>query len=156
MCALGSPRRLMLLAMTFNVYVFFAIMLGFALGALLTGHWNDPKGAHQSPSPTEVITLHVTGMACDACAGQLERALCEVKGVSGATVDFQNGSATVTGVRVSAVDLLAAVEACGQTASVVKATNALVPTPVDSGVQIDTVVLLQQPEPAIEEPECCR
>ena len=38
MCALGSPRRLMLLAMTFNVYVFFAIMLGFALGALLTGH----------------------------------------------------------------------------------------------------------------------
>ena len=35
---------LMLLAMTFDVYIFFSIMVGFALGTLIAGHWNDEPG----------------------------------------------------------------------------------------------------------------
>lgn len=41
----GQHYALMLLAMTFDVSVFFAVISGLALGALLFGHW------HSQPSP---------------------------------------------------------------------------------------------------------
>jgi len=34
---------LMLIAMSFNVYIFFSMMCGFAIGTLCTGHWNERR-----------------------------------------------------------------------------------------------------------------
>ena len=42
------------------------------------------------------ITLHVTGMTCGGCAGRAERALAAVPGVTKASVNLSNQSATVT------------------------------------------------------------
>ena len=45
----------MLIAMSFNAYVFFSLMLGFAIGTLLTGHWTEK--ASQPPVPREIISM---------------------------------------------------------------------------------------------------
>jgi hypothetical protein len=45
----------MLIAMSFNAFVFFSLMLGFAIGTLLTGHWTEK--ASQPPVPREIISM---------------------------------------------------------------------------------------------------
>ena len=45
----------MLIAMSFNADVFFSMMLVFAIGPLLTGHWTEK--ANQPPVPREIISM---------------------------------------------------------------------------------------------------
>ena len=45
---------IMLLAMTFDVYIFFSIMVGFALGTLIAGQLLDPEG---NPAPFTMIEV---------------------------------------------------------------------------------------------------
>lgn len=47
-----------------------------------------------APASTE-ITLHIEGMACDACASRVEKELREIDGVQRATVDFATSRARV-------------------------------------------------------------
>ena len=107
---------IMLLAMTFDVYIFFSIMVGFALGTLVAGHWNDEPGMASSTYEAHhsELQLSVTGMVCDACCCAVESALLAVPGVESAVVDLQSGSAMVVSAAVPAATLLAAVEATGK------------------------------------------
>lgn len=112
---------IMLLAMTFDVYIFFSIMVGFALGTLIAGHWNDElaTGTTSMASSTyeahhNELQLSVTGMVCDACCRAVESALLAVPGVESAVADLQSGSAMVVSAAVPAATLLAAVEATGK------------------------------------------
>jgi len=83
---------IMLLAMTFDVYIFFSIMVGFALGTLVAGHWNDEPGMASSTYEAHhsELQLSVTGMVCDACCCAVESALLAVPGVESAVVDLQS------------------------------------------------------------------
>lgn len=78
----GVSYALMLLSMTFNVYIFASIILGFGLGALLGGqlHERDPMRHKRlaeldvSPAPPaeQVTILRVDGLACSACVVAVE------------------------------------------------------------------------------------
>jgi Cu+-exporting ATPase len=46
--------------------------------------------------PTNQATLIISGMHCSGCANSVERSLSELKGVTEATVDLKNESASVT------------------------------------------------------------
>ena len=105
---------IMLLAMTFDVYIFFSIMVGFALGTLIAGHWNDEPGMAKYEAHHSELQLSVTGMVCEACCRAVESALLAVPGVESAVVDLQSGSAMVVSAAVPAATLLAAVEATGK------------------------------------------
>lgn len=117
---------IMLLAMTFDVYIFFSIMVGFALGTLIAGHWNDEPCTRNDKLATAAMAsstyeahhselqLSVTGMVCDACCRAVESALLAVPGVESAVADLQSGSAMVVSAAVPAATLLAAVEATGK------------------------------------------
>jgi copper chaperone CopZ len=43
------------------------------------------------------IHLRITGMTCGSCVGRVERALKDVRGVTGAEVNLATGSARITG-----------------------------------------------------------
>ena len=108
---------IMLLAMTFDLYIFFSIMVGFALGTLVAGHWNDLDPGMASStyeSHHSELQLSVTGMVCDACCCAVENALLAVPGVESAVVDLPSGSAMVVSAAVPAATLLAAVKATGK------------------------------------------
>ena len=62
------------------------------------------------PLPTQ--TLPIEGMTCASCVGRVERALREVPGVSGASVNLATERATVTGTAPRAA-LVAAIEDAG-------------------------------------------
>ncbi|HUZ73782.1 MAG TPA: heavy metal-associated domain-containing protein [Stellaceae bacterium] len=68
----------------------------------------DPK---KNAWPGRAV-LAISGMTCDGCANTVTRVLSRVPGVTGATVDFGSGRATVTG-NVRPEDLVAAVQAAG-------------------------------------------
>ena len=105
---------IMLLAMTFDVYIFFSIMVGFALGTLIAGHWNDEPAMAKYEAHHSELQLSVTGMVCEACCRAVESALLAVPGVESAVVDLQSGSAMVVSAAVPVATLLAAVEATGK------------------------------------------
>ena len=107
---------IMLLAMTFDVYIFFSIMVGFALGTLIAGHWNDQPSGDSSTYEEHhsELQLSVTGMVCDACCRAVESALLAVPGVESAVIDLQSSSAMVVSAAVPVPTLLAAVEATGK------------------------------------------
>lgn len=63
------------------------------------------------------ITLSITGMTCDGCAGAVTRVLSRVPGVSEARVELAAGRAIVTG-SASPDALIAAVAAAGYRAAV--------------------------------------
>lgn len=63
------------------------------------------------------ITLNITGMTCDHCAGRVTKALEELSGVT-ATVSHKNGSADILApADVSDDQLVKSVESCGYGAS---------------------------------------
>lgn len=49
------------------------------------------------PQTPQAIELNVTGMNCGHCQKSVEKALGEIDGVRGVTVDLKGGRATVTG-----------------------------------------------------------
>ena len=68
-----------------------------------------PQGSNDRAGTSE---LRVSGMTCSGCADTVTRVLSRVPGVTGATVDFGSGRATVMGSARSE-DLVAAVQAAG-------------------------------------------
>ena len=58
-------------------------------------------------------TFEITGMTCDGCARQVERALLSVPGVQAAYVSYPKGTAHVTGDTIQAAVLTSAVIASG-------------------------------------------
>jgi hypothetical protein len=72
----------MLLSMTFNLYIFASIILGFGLGALLGGQLHErvqlrPRRLAEldvaaAPPAEQVSILRVTGLACSACVVAVE------------------------------------------------------------------------------------
>jgi len=60
--------------------------------------------------------LSITGMKCQGCVSNVDKALKAVAGVSSATVSLEENSASVTG-DVSAAELIKAVEGAGYQAS---------------------------------------
>ena len=89
---------IMLLAMTFDVYIFFSIMAGFALGTLIAGHWNDEPGMAKYEAHHSELQLSVTGMVCEACCRAVESALLAVPGVESAVVDCSRTAMVVSAV----------------------------------------------------------
>ena len=134
---------LMLVAMTFNVYLFISVILGFGIGTLCCGHWTEPARSHGSEplaahTASEVASsrwsdmqppllavkgashlLRVDGMTCDGCVTKVERTLAAVDGVETVRVNLAAGLARVTGT-VGASELVAAVQATGRVASIVE------------------------------------
>ena len=112
---------LMLLAMTFDVYVFFSIIVGFSLGVLVSGHWND-TGMSSIRSGNEIrldeLRLAVSGMTCEGCKAAVTRALNSVDGVESVDVDLHSGISTVISTGVPIATLVAAVEATGKSCCV--------------------------------------
>ncbi|MBF0159226.1 MAG: copper-translocating P-type ATPase [Magnetococcales bacterium] len=68
----------------------------------------------QQPLSLSSIRLPVAGMKCASCAGRVERALTEVAGVTGVSVNLMTAEAVVMGI-CSVEALTAAVEATGFT-----------------------------------------
>lgn len=60
--------------------------------------------------------LKIQGMSCSHCSAAVERALKDVPGVTGATVDLEGGRAEVQG-SAAVADLVAAVTEEGYTAA---------------------------------------
>lgn len=79
-------------------------------GALLM---NGSEGAVSASA--EKITLSVSGMDCAACAAGIEKSLKKVPGVEGASVDFDDGRATIHAGRgrVAPADLVQAIQNAG-------------------------------------------
>lgn len=67
----------------------------------------------------QTITLSVTGMMCDGCAGTVARVLGRVPGVTDTKVDLEGAKAVVTGSATAAA-LVEAVEAAGYEAAPLK------------------------------------
>lgn len=64
------------------------------------------------------LTLEVTGMKCEGCAGAVDAALGRVEGVRRVDVSLEDGRADVVGDdALAADDLVAAVEAAGYDAA---------------------------------------
>jgi Cu+-exporting ATPase len=73
-------------------------------------------------TPAATIVLEIGGMTCASCAGRVERALKQVPGVTGASVNLATEKASVTLVGdVSPESLVAAVHKAGYDASTVRA-----------------------------------
>lgn len=53
---------LMLIVMTFNIGIIVSATLGFAIGALLFGHWGERPGAFQPQSPNHAVGTAVEDM----------------------------------------------------------------------------------------------
>ena len=59
------------------------------------------------------VRLPIEGMGCASCASKIEKALCSVPGVAGASVNFASEEASVTLAPGAVPDLVAAVEDAG-------------------------------------------
>ena len=66
----------------------------------------------------QTIQLEISGMMCEACQNHVSRALKNVVGVNGATVDLAAHSATVNGENLDADALISAVEEEGYSARI--------------------------------------
>lgn len=63
------------------------------------------------------FTLKVEGMSCSHCVGRVQKALADTPGVLEASVDLENGSATVrAAAEVDAAKLISAIDKAGYTA----------------------------------------
>lgn len=74
-------------------------------------HDNEPSSVETIKNQT-MMTFKISGMMCNHCRTNVEKAIAGLPGVDSVTVDLQNGSATVTGT-VEASAVKAAVEALG-------------------------------------------
>ena len=67
------------------------------------GHDHDDDHDHAQPTPlphwvgSGVGLYHISGMSCNHCKANVERAILSVEGVKEVTVDLASGTATVTG-----------------------------------------------------------
>ena len=77
----------------------------------------DTQTSASDPSRgTAALRLPVEGMSCASCAGRVERALAELPGVEGATVNVVSASAEIRGASLPpAAEVVAAVEKAGYT-----------------------------------------
>jgi mercuric transport protein len=68
---------------------------------------------------TKTVTLNISGMTCESCAGTVEKALQKVNGVKEAKVDLKNKKAVVTfaSAKTSSANLIKAVSDAGFDAS---------------------------------------
>jgi copper chaperone CopZ len=75
---------------------------------------SDVLSAVRDPSAT-IVTLNVSGMTCDACAGEIEHELQQVPGVLQASVDYEQARAAIViaGTFEDPSQLVAAVEKAG-------------------------------------------
>jgi mercuric transport protein len=73
----------------------------------------------------KMVSLNVTGMTCESCAGTVEKALKKVDGVKEVKVDLKNKKATVTVVnaKTTTAGLIKAVSDAGFDASEAKGTS---------------------------------
>ena len=79
-------------------------------------------------SPSADIQLQIEGMTCASCVSRVEKALCKVPGVAGATVNLATEQATVHLQSALPVTvLLAAVDKAGYAAQLVDASTPAVP-----------------------------
>ena len=79
-------------------------------------------------SPTADIQLQIEGMTCASCVSRVEKALCKVPGVSGATVNLATEQATVhLQSALPVAVLLAAVDKAGYAGSLLEANTPAVP-----------------------------
>ena len=96
-----------------------------AIGVATYPSWGARPGGGQAlsvarDSSAAVVILDVSGMTCDACAGEIESGLRKVPGVTQASVDYQQSRAAIV-VGSASIDprlLVAAVEKTGYHASV--------------------------------------
>jgi len=68
--------------------------------------------------PMQTVTLAIGGMSCAGCVGRVERALADVPGVAGASVNLATERAVVTGI-AGADEVIAAVVQAGKSAHLV-------------------------------------
>jgi Cu+-exporting ATPase len=61
---------------------------------------------------SDTIQLHIEGMSCASCVGRIEKALHQLDGVSSASVNLANETASVNGT-ASAAELTAAISEAG-------------------------------------------
>jgi len=73
------------------------------------------KAGYDTPSDT--VSLAISGMTCASCVGRVEKALKKVPGVTGASVNLATEKAQVTSVGVPIETLLAAVRKAGYEAA---------------------------------------
>lgn len=69
--------------------------IGIALIALAFG-WATQTPPKDQSADLKTCTLKVTGMACEICAGNVEKEAKRIDGVKAATVDQRKGVARVT------------------------------------------------------------
>ena len=106
-----------------NQRIILWIVTALTIGVGTYPNWgaalSRPRAVHVVAAPTSVVTLHVTGMTCSACAASIEKELRAVPGVSNAQVDFEKAKATVqlTASHPDPQVLVAAVEKAGYHAS---------------------------------------
>ena len=69
---------LMLVAMTFNAYLFISVILGFGIGTLCCGHWTEPARSHGS----EPLAAHTASEVASSRWSGMQPPLLAVKGAS--------------------------------------------------------------------------
>ena len=97
------------------LWIVTALTIGVATYPIWGAPLTRPRAVNAVAVPASVVTLHVTGMTCSACAVSIEKELQAVPGVSNAYVDFDKARATVQ-LATSRPDpqvLVAAVEKAG-------------------------------------------
>ena len=101
------------------LWIVTALTIGVATYPNWGGAITRPRAVNAVAVPASVVTLHVSGMSCSACAVSIEKELRAVPGVSEAQVDFEAAKATVqlTTSRPDPQVLVAAVEKAGYHAS---------------------------------------
>lgn len=89
-----------------------------AYGAKLVG--TPATAAPSASAQLETITLKISGMTCEACAGVVRYSLMEVPGVAAAEVDYPAGRATVkySPAKTGPAKLVEAVDATGYKAEI--------------------------------------
>ena len=109
-----------------NQRIILWIVTALTIGVATYPNWGAsltrPRAVNAVAAPASVVTLHVSGMSCSACAVSIEKELRAVPGVSGAQVDFEAAKATVqlTTPHPDPQIFVAAVEKAGYHASPVE------------------------------------
>lgn len=143
------PQRIML----WSVTLIAAGLATYPSWAARSGSGSTPSGA-RDPSDT-VVTLAVSGMTCEACAGEIEQGLTQVRGVLRASVDYDHSRAQiVTAAAINPRLLISAVERTGYHASIPASTRSDEPKLATAGSTTDGESQLRRPlvqlNPALE------
>ena len=106
-----------------NQRIILWIVTALTIGVATYPNWGAaltrPRAVNAVAVPASVVTLHVTGMTCSACAVSIEKELRAVPSVTSAQVDFKRAEARIQ-MATSHPDpqvLVAAVEKAGYQAT---------------------------------------